>query len=158
MNLENDTEYAQAFLVPAVLDDDSDDFGMYTSGGNKAVKALLRATADLVLAGCAEHDATAFLAAGKQALVGAGHSEVHDSVVAESLVWMLRDLWEHRYGHSPGADVRWSPDVQVAGWFDRVPAVVFPERDEGARQGPSTDSLGTPTAPTAERGRRDQRT
>jgi hypothetical protein len=101
----------------AAWDSDSDDFAMFTQDGNEAVAAMVR-TARIMARCKPEDEVIAWIRAEKARLcadtgshpylarhqrpgheVQAGHGEVYDTMVRETIAYALDEVWQEAYAH-----------------------------------------------------------
>lgn len=88
----------------AAWDSDSDDYSMFSAEGNAAVARMVTEiryrTRNLV----AEPDVLEYLKACKERIGRAGHGEIWDTMVRETIAYALDEAWVAAYGHQFGDD------------------------------------------------------
>jgi hypothetical protein len=88
----------------AAWDSDSDDYAMFTAEGNAMVACMVTEvryrTRNLV----AEADLLAWIEAAKGRIERAGHREVWDTMVRETIAYALDEAWTEAYGHRFGEE------------------------------------------------------
>jgi hypothetical protein len=83
----------------AAFDEESTDYAMFSDEGNRLVADLVRRTRDYV-EGAQECEAFGFLGQGRKAIADAGHDEVYDTMVRETMCYALDGVWEEFFGHA----------------------------------------------------------
>lgn len=83
----------------AAWDSHSDDWAMFSDAGNAMVGRMVREvryrTRNLV----AESDVLAWIKVTAERIERAGHREVWDTMVRETVAYALDDAWQEAYGH-----------------------------------------------------------
>lgn len=82
----------------AAWDSESGDWAMFSDEGNQAVAAMVE-TARLKCRTDPETAVLAWLKAEHERIVAAGHPEVHDTMVRETITYALSESWLAAYRH-----------------------------------------------------------
>ena len=86
----------------AAWDPDSGDFAMFTAEGNAMVARMVTEARYRVRNLVAEHFVLAWIADAKGRIKRAGHGEVWDTMVRETIAYALDEAWTEAYGHRFG--------------------------------------------------------
>jgi hypothetical protein len=87
----------------AAWDSDSEDYAMFSPEGNVLVAGLVKEARVRCRLG-SETTVTALLELGKQQIEHAGHGEVRDTMVCETIAYALDAAWQEAYGHRYGEE------------------------------------------------------
>lgn len=87
----------------AARDSGSCDYAMFSGEGNAAVARMVTEVRYRIRNLVAEPDVLEWLEAGRKRIGHAGHGEVWDTMVRETIACALDEAWTEAYGHRFGA-------------------------------------------------------
>lgn len=82
----------------AAWDSDSGDFAMFTAEGNAMVGRMVREARYRMRNLVAESDLVSWITAQKARIAAAGHEDIYDTMVRETVAYALDEAWQQAYG------------------------------------------------------------